>query len=341
MKESKWCSWLSRRRPSRFPLSVLFPADSPRLDGEDSAHIRLLADLDTPLLAIVVHSGTMPIIDGMHRFRAARRRGDREIEARFFDGDAEDAFVLEVRLNASHELPLTQKDRATAAARIIASHPQRSDRRIAATSGLSHRTVAAIRRSSAGVAAHSNSGLGRDGRLRPLSTAEGRILACRLIAERPDASLREIAETAGIAVSTAGDVRERLRLGQDLVPQKLRGGHAHPPEDSSRRGSPPWRSSAGNRDPSPRFTDAGRSLLRLLDAIRMVSTDGWTRSSMASRPTARSPSRRSPACAPMCGCTSRMKWKHRGAKPPRVPGWRDGDDRGQLAFSRPPRRAFA
>ncbi|MFI6325560.1 ParB/RepB/Spo0J family partition protein [Nonomuraea sp. NPDC050556] len=255
----------------RVLLSTLLPADSPRLAGEDSAHIVELAELDE-VPAVVVHRSTMRIIDGMHRYRAAQLRGDSWIEVRFFDGDEQDAFVLAVRLNATHGLPLTQADKAAAAARIIASHPQWSDRLIASASGLSHRTVAAIRGSSTGEHTHSNSRIGRDGRIRPLNAAEGRIQASRMMAERPEATLREIAEAAGIAVSTARDVRERVRLGKDPVPPKLRAEEQKVPSDEIAQILDRLK-----RDPSLRLTDTGRGLLRLLDAIRLVSTDGWTR----------------------------------------------------------------
>jgi hypothetical protein len=38
----------------------------------------------------------MCVMDGVHRVRAARLRGERSIEAVFFDGDAEAAFVQAV-----------------------------------------------------------------------------------------------------------------------------------------------------------------------------------------------------------------------------------------------------
>ncbi|MFF5204988.1 ParB/RepB/Spo0J family partition protein [Streptosporangium sp. NPDC000396] len=266
------------------PLSALRPADSPRLAGEDAAHVLMLAEIDVPLPAIVVHRATMRIIDGMHRFHAAHLRGDDEIEVRFFDGGARDAFILAVRLNAAHGLPLTQADRAAAAARIIDSHPQWSDRLIASASGLSHRTIAGIRRNSTGSSARSNARTGRDGRVRPLNAAEGRMLAFRVMTERPEASLREIAEVAGIAVSTARDVRERVRLGQDPVPRKLRGdtgGEIGPADGGGESRVPSDEIGAVldrlKRDPSLRFTDVGRTLLRLLDATQVVSTDGWMR----------------------------------------------------------------
>jgi hypothetical protein len=53
--------------------------------------------------------------------------------------------------------------------------------------------------------------MGRDGRLRPVSADEGRRRVLKVIKERPDASLREIAQAAGVSVSTAHGVRCRIR----------------------------------------------------------------------------------------------------------------------------------
>ncbi|WP_241779521.1 ParB/RepB/Spo0J family partition protein [Streptomyces natalensis] len=115
--------------------------DSPRLDGEDEDHARALAELGTGLPPITVHRGTMRVIDGAHRLRAARLLGHTEIAARFYDGDEDDAFVLAVTMNASHGLPLTLADRTAAAARILTARPQLSDRRIGKVTGLSGTTV--------------------------------------------------------------------------------------------------------------------------------------------------------------------------------------------------------
>src|ERR1051326_1883704 len=53
------------------PLLSLLPADSPRLNGEDRAHILRLAETETPLPPILVDKRTMRVIDGMHRLMAA------------------------------------------------------------------------------------------------------------------------------------------------------------------------------------------------------------------------------------------------------------------------------
>src|SRR4051794_13870261 len=91
----------------RVPLAALQPADSPRQSGEDDEHIRVLAESATRLPPIIVHRATMRVIDGMHRVGAAQLRGDETIEARFFDGTSQEAFILAVRSNITHGRPLS------------------------------------------------------------------------------------------------------------------------------------------------------------------------------------------------------------------------------------------
>ena len=184
-------------------------------------HVRLLVQLKEKLPPILVHRQTMRVIDGMHRLRAAVLRGEQSIEATFYDGDDAAAFMMAVRANVQHGLPLSLPDRKAAAARIVRSSPHLSDRAIAEVSGLSAKTVGAIRWDSAGQA-HVRQRIGRDGRVRPLSTADGRRLAGELITLNPASSSREIARMAGISPSTVRDVRERLSRGEDPIPTRLR-----------------------------------------------------------------------------------------------------------------------
>lgn len=147
------------------PVAVdsILDADSPRLAGEDIEHIRILAETDTPLPPILVHRQTMRVIDGMHRLRAAVLCGTETIPVRFFEGGDDEAFVLAVKENISHGLPLTTADRAVAAERILRSHAHWSDRAIAAVAGISPKTAGVIRtRISAGVP-ELRSRIGRDG----------------------------------------------------------------------------------------------------------------------------------------------------------------------------------
>src|SRR6267154_2609982 len=100
-------------------LDLLKPADSPRLDGLDSRHAQVLAEIEVRLPPILVRRSTMRVIDGMHRLDAARRQAPEQ--------------------------------------------------------GL-----------------HLARRIGRDGRFRPLSSAEGRRAASELFAAHPESSLRQI-----------------------------------------------------------------------------------------------------------------------------------------------------
>lgn len=256
-------------RPELVTISDILPADSPRVGGEDEAHVRALAEAESELPPIFVHRPTMRVIDGMHRLRAARLRGRRSISVRFFDGPADLVFALAVEANVAHGMPLSLRDREAAAARLVREHPDWSDRVIARTSGLSAKTVGAIRRRVGEDIPQVTARLGRDGRLRPVNGTDGRKRASAYIAENPRASLREIAREAGISPSTASDVRARLSRGEEPVPL---GRPSHSPPDVPRRRSVrterPWESIVVNlsRDPSLRFTDGGRHLLRWLEA---------------------------------------------------------------------------
>ncbi|MFE0105075.1 ParB/RepB/Spo0J family partition protein [Streptomyces sp. NPDC059009] len=270
------------------PTDSLLDSDSPRINGENTEHIQMLAKLETPLPPILVHRATMRVIDGMHRLRAVRLRGDESIEVEFFDGGEDDVFALSVRLNIAHGLPLSQADRTAAAKRILQAHPYWSDRRIASNAGLAASTVASIRRRSTGGNEQLNARVGRDGRVRPLQATEGRLRASQVIAANPGASLREIAEQAGIATATAKDVRDRIRQGQDPLPsrrQSAKASSAVPEMPAKVAERPAARTSAValgmilpnmRKDPSLR-TEAGRMLLQMLSIHSIGDEAKWLR----------------------------------------------------------------
>jgi ParB-like chromosome segregation protein Spo0J len=267
----------------KISISALLPADSPRLAGEDDEHARTLAESEAILPPIIIHRSTMRVIDGMHRLRAATLRGQDKIEVQFYDGDQENAFALAVRANIAHGLPLSLADRSAAAARIARSYPQWSDRAIAATAGLSPKTVGAIRQRLTEEIPQLNNRVGGDGKTRPVSSAEGRRIAGELIANDPRATLRAVAEASGISPATARDVRERLRRGEQPDLPKRPG--PKPRNDKAETHTTAQRSSGAVRtsilpnlrkDPSLRFNEAGRALLRLLDA-NTIDPDEWGR----------------------------------------------------------------
>jgi ParB-like chromosome segregation protein Spo0J len=261
------------------PIDLLRPGNSPRLAGVDPHHIRLLAASDGPLPPILVHRATMQVLDGAHRLQAARLNGRETIAVLFFNGTETDAFVAAVQANTAHGLPLTRADRQAAARRLLISHPHRSDRWIASVAGLAASTVGAIRARTAAGAADAR--IGRDGRVRPVRSASGRKLAGRALAEQPGSSLRDIARIAGISVGTARDVRDRVRRGEDPdLARRPQGAGGPPPARRSptlpgRRPAVPIRKAPDcpallqnlSADPSLRYSDTGRALLRWLHAV--------------------------------------------------------------------------
>ncbi len=245
-------------------IADLVFGDSPRLNGEEEEHVHLLAEAGEALPPILVYRETMRVIDGMHRVRAARLQGRSSIEAQFYDGAETTTFLLAVERNIAHGLPLSLADRTAAAARILASYPFWSDRAIAASTGLSGRTVRAIRRRSTADAPQSNDRIGQDGRRRPLSAMEGRLRAWEIMKSRPDAALREVAASAGISLGTVYDVRERMRRGDDPVPARDRDVRAGRPSRTARERDARAALESLRKDPSLRLTETGRSVLRWL-----------------------------------------------------------------------------
>ncbi|WP_335984233.1 MULTISPECIES: ParB/RepB/Spo0J family partition protein [Streptomycetaceae] len=253
------------------PIMQILPGDSPRLKGEDKGHVLQLAAIDGPLPPILVDRRTMRVIDGIHRLMAASLKGHKYIDVKFFDGSREEAFLIAVEANVTHGLPLSQADRTAAALRILKSHPTMADRVIAKSTGLGARTVAELRRSSDSVP-QSDFRIGRDGKVRPLDAAQGRLRVAELIRDNPKASLRQVARSAGISPATALDVRRRLERGDEPVPSQR--GRTRAEEGSARPApadpdpmvaNPPTAATLEKlmRDPSLRQSELGRRLLRM------------------------------------------------------------------------------
>jgi transposase len=210
----------------------------------------------------------------MHRLRAAILRGEQAVQVHYLDCDEAEAFVLGVRANVTHGLPLSLADRRVAAMRIITSYPHWSDRAIAAAAGLSAKTVGAIRWCATDDEPRSHSRVGRDGRVRPLSSAEGRRQASAMIKARPGDSLRQIASASGISPGTVRDVRARLARGEDPVPPRQRQRDESPaPAPARTDGELAELLSRLKHDPSLRCTEMGRALIRLLGVNALTEKD--------------------------------------------------------------------
>jgi ParB-like chromosome segregation protein Spo0J len=206
----------------RVRLSDLREGVTPRLEGEDPSHVRVLADIFEILPPIVVHRESMTVVDGYHRVRAARLLQIAEVSALLFDGDEADAYLESVRLNIAHGKPLTLRERERAATQIAESHPDWSDRRIAELCGVSPKTVARSRKASSEEDPHLTVRIGRDHKRRPTDPAALRLKVAEHLKASPDASLEAVARATGSSRGTVRDVRERLRTHRDVVPQGLK-----------------------------------------------------------------------------------------------------------------------
>lgn len=281
------------------PLNSLKDGFFLRGYGTDTSHVKLLADaaIAGNLPPILVQEQSSRIIDGMHRIGAARLRGEKVIKARFINCSDEEAFILAVRSNTLHGLPLSRADRISGAKRILTWHPDWSDRAVGSATGLSPKTIAGLRNHFGDQIQQLSKRLGRDGKRRPVVPGEGRKLAAEYIAARPDASIREIARETGVSLGTVQDVRARLRRGEDPLfaaptpaPADDRPVHLLPTSDDGPaptaascdvprqgHGLPPttWEDIAAKlaSDPRLKYTEAGRVFFRWMALYAGHSTE--------------------------------------------------------------------
>jgi ParB-like chromosome segregation protein Spo0J len=267
------------------PVASIHNSYTPRKNKANENHIQILAQSPLPLPPIVIHRTSMRVIDGVHRLRATELRGDSTIPARLFEGNDAEAFALAVHLNVTHGLPLTLSERKAAARRVLESYPHWSDRSIGLIAGVSTKTVGKIRGCATGEISQLDPRVGRDGKVRPVSPAHGRRRAAEILSMNPRASLREIARKAGVSVTTARDVRQRIDKGQSPLPDALAKNSGRRPSRSTAtiveeplligtRVPPDGRASdllqRLRRDPSVRSSERGRALLRLLSVVAVA-----------------------------------------------------------------------
>jgi ParB-like chromosome segregation protein Spo0J len=290
------------RLPSRdVPVNALSASLRLRQGGTNPAHVQLLVDAAdaAELPPILVQEDGWRVIDGLHRLEAARLRGDHVVKARFLDCTDTEALVLAIKANIAHGLPLSRADRLAGADRVLSEHPDWSDRALAGITGLSAKTIASLRARSAGVADLASKRIGRDGRRRPVTAAEGRRRAAEYLSAHPNAPLRQVAREVDVSLGTVHDVSTRLRRG--VSPE--RNGHRQParppttePADAARTPAAALRVVPGPAarrkgcsdapltwagiaeklaiDPSIRYTEGGRAFIRWM-AWHAGAPDRW------------------------------------------------------------------
>lgn len=271
------------------PVNVVNVSDlraegSPRSSGLNSAHVERLVAAEWPLPPIIVHRPTMRILDGLHRVAAAVCKGIGQLDAHLVTGSIDAAFIVAVHANISNGLPLTFAERRAAAAKILVTHPEWSDRTIGSTTGLSAKVVSRLRCATA-AGTQSNTRLGKDGRFRPVDPSDGRRRVAELLEQMPSASLRTIARAAGVSPGTVRNVRDRLNR-YDFPGSPTFGAGA----DVSNGSTDGQQSTSGfvaetsvdatavlatlSRDPALRMSESGREFLRWLHARTVRFDDG-------------------------------------------------------------------
>jgi hypothetical protein len=268
-------------------VDTLLPADSPRLNGLDEQHVRQLADVYPALPPILVHSRTMRVIDGMHRLAAARRNRVDVVAVRYFTGTEEESFLRSVSANVAHGLPLSPEERKTAAHRILDMCPELSDRAVGACTGLSPKTVAAVRSRSTEDSARLNVRMRSNGKAHPLDRTAERLHAAQLMIARPDLPLRAVVKETGLSLGTVHDVRQRLLRGDAPVPASRR----RPPRiqplgtdvTASRRSCDPESPDPLHRAPETLGASAPGRSRTSLEMLRKLASDPSLRHSESGR----------------------------------------------------------
>ena len=226
-------------------LKLGFP--QPASLDPDPDYVRRLTDRGGEVSPVLVHGPTMMVVEGADRVIAAHALGHTTIGVEYFAGSEEEAYVEAVRRHVALGRRLSRSDREQAASRILGLHADWSDRLVAEICGLSPKTVASVRRSVPRETGGAEARVGRDGKRRPIDPASTRARIAELLEQRPGASLRSIARSAGASPATVRDVRKRVEWGESPVPPALR-------TSASRRQpaqtAPAPRARAAHRDPS-------------------------------------------------------------------------------------------
>jgi ParB-like chromosome segregation protein Spo0J len=198
----------------RIKVADLKVGPSFREGGLCPEHVERLMTLGGSWPPIVVDSDGL-VIDGAHRVIAARRLRWARLDAVLFEGGSEEAFIEFVRRNVAHGLLLTLRERKRAAVRVLGSHREWSDRRLAEVCGISPKTVGRLRLdvgcpTEEVAQLDGGSRVGRDDRRRPVQRGSARARVVEALRAQPSGSLRAVAAVAGVSPETVRLVRMNL-----------------------------------------------------------------------------------------------------------------------------------
>lgn len=118
-----------------------------RLDQETVAeYAQAMEDgADLPPIVCYHDGSTYWLADGFHRYHAARKRGEKLLDAQVIKGSRDDARWHAAGANTAHGLKRTVADKQRAVRLALELRPELSDNKIAAHCGVSPHTVASVR----------------------------------------------------------------------------------------------------------------------------------------------------------------------------------------------------
>lgn len=197
----------------RIPVKNLRPGPRVRKAAFNRDHVDALSRSVKDWPPIVVRRADHTIVDGHHRYMAARQLGLCHMDCVYFEGTPELAFLEALKRNLHHGLPLSLKERESAGCRVLEVHGEWSDRRVAEACGLAPGTVARLRNTVVrpdGEDAHSTGRFGRDGRSYPANPGASRERIVRVLRAQPEMSLRAVARATGTSQATVRAAKARL-----------------------------------------------------------------------------------------------------------------------------------
>jgi hypothetical protein len=190
--------------------------DIPRMEPDE--YDALLRDIEERgIVEPLVITTKNVVLDGRHRLMAARALGIDDLPVRVVE-EPGDEFEFMVKA-AIIRRQLTTQQRKDLAAKLIAAEPEKSDRSIAKTTGISHPTVAKVRAEGeeSGQVAEVATSTGSDGKTYPRRPTSADI-------ERSEGAAT-VSDTTSYAdlFAHAADPAVRYRLGEKLDSEKLAG----------------------------------------------------------------------------------------------------------------------
>lgn len=130
-------------------LSCRVKGCNPKIIGEYTSRIQTGA-VFPPVTAFRDADGVTWLADGFHRVAAHEAAGRDDIAIDLRDGSRLDALAFAAQANTGHGLRRTTADKRRAVVMLLAARPDWSDRQIADSAAVDHKTVASVRRASTG-----------------------------------------------------------------------------------------------------------------------------------------------------------------------------------------------